>query len=90
MNAERASGPVLWRVDERGVARVTLNRPEVYNAYNGEMIEALLSAYDDLAGRALRAVVITGEGRISRPAPTSTGSTRCGADRRRRICAPRA
>jgi methylglutaconyl-CoA hydratase len=63
MSAESASGPVLWRVDERGVARVTLNRPEVYNAYSGEMIEALLSAYDDLAGRALRAVVITGEGR---------------------------
>jgi methylglutaconyl-CoA hydratase len=63
MSAERASGPVLWRVDERGVGRVTLNRPEVYNAYNGEMIEALLAAYDDLAGSALRAVVITGEGR---------------------------
>ncbi len=63
MSAERASGPVLWRVDERGVARVTLNRPEVYNAYNGEMSAALLEAYDALASENLRAVVITGEGK---------------------------
>ena len=41
--SDGSSGPVLWRVDERGVARVTLNRPEVYNAYNGELIAALLA-----------------------------------------------
>ena len=58
-----ASGPVLCSVDERGVARVTLNRPEVYNAYNGEMIAGLLKIYDLLAGKALRAVVIAGKGR---------------------------
>lgn len=29
------TGRVPWSVDARGVARVTLNRPEVYNAYNG-------------------------------------------------------
>jgi methylglutaconyl-CoA hydratase len=63
MGAATASDPVLWRVDERGVAYVTLNRPEVYNAYNGEMIAALLAAYDALTGEALRAVVITGEGK---------------------------
>ena len=63
MSTTSASDPVLWRVDERGVARVTLNRPEVYNAYNGAMIEALLTAYEDLADKALRAVVIAGAGR---------------------------
>ena len=57
------SGPVLWRVDERGVAHVTLNRPEVYNAYNGDMIEGLLAAYDALGKQNLRAVVITGKGK---------------------------
>ncbi len=30
------NGPVLCSVDERGVAHVTLNRPEVFNAYNGD------------------------------------------------------
>jgi len=63
MNATQTSGPVLWNIDERGVARVTLNRPEVYNAYNGEMIGALLVAYDALAGKSLRAVVIAGQGK---------------------------
>ncbi len=57
------TGPVLWSVDERGVARVTLNRPEVYNAYNGEMISGLLATYDALAKHKPRAVVITGSGR---------------------------
>ena len=57
--------PVLWSVDERGVARVTLNRPEVYNAYNGELIAGLLKTYDALAAKAPRAVVIAGKGRIS-------------------------
>jgi methylglutaconyl-CoA hydratase len=55
---------VLWNVDARGVATVTLNRPEVNNAYNGEMIEGLLRALDALARtQNLRAVVIKGNGR---------------------------
>jgi methylglutaconyl-CoA hydratase len=61
--SEASSDPVLWSVDERGVARVTLNRPEVYNAYNGEMISGLLKIYDALAAKAPRVVVIAGKGR---------------------------
>jgi methylglutaconyl-CoA hydratase len=61
--SEASSDPVLWSVDERGVARITLNRPEVYNAYNGELIAALLKAYDALAAKSPRAVVIAGKGR---------------------------
>jgi methylglutaconyl-CoA hydratase len=58
------SGPVLWDVDGRGVATVTLNRPEVNNAYNGELIQGLLTALDALGGtNGLRAVVIKGNGR---------------------------
>lgn len=55
--------PILTSVDARGVACVTLNRPEVYNAYNDELIQALLKAYDELAGQKLRAVVISGKGK---------------------------
>jgi methylglutaconyl-CoA hydratase len=59
-----ATGPVLWDVDARGVATVTLNRPEVNNAYNGELIKGLLAALDALgAAVSLRAVVIKGNGR---------------------------
>jgi methylglutaconyl-CoA hydratase len=63
MGQATSTNPVLWRVDERGVAYVTLNRPQVYNAYNGDMIAALLSAFDKLSHEPLRVVVITGSGR---------------------------
>jgi enoyl-CoA hydratase/carnithine racemase len=48
MSPSQTSGPVLWRVDERGVARLVLNRPEVNNAYDGALIEGLLVALDAL------------------------------------------
>ena len=39
-----SGAPVLHSLDERGVATVTLNRPEVNNAYNDDVIQGLLSA----------------------------------------------
>jgi methylglutaconyl-CoA hydratase len=58
------NGPVLWDIDARGVATVTLNRPEVNNAYNGKLIEGLLAALDALgAARNLRVVIIKGNGK---------------------------
>src|SRR5437868_10481861 len=57
-------GAVLWDVDARGVATVTLNRPEVNNAYDGAMIDGLLAALDALGGaKGLRAVVLKGNGK---------------------------
>jgi len=56
--------PVLWNLDARGVAEVTLNRPAVNNAYDGGMIEGLHAAMDALADASgLRVVVVTGNGR---------------------------
>jgi enoyl-CoA hydratase/carnithine racemase len=43
------------------IARVTLNRPEVRNALNAELIEALQAAFDGLPP-GIRAVVLSGEG----------------------------
>jgi len=63
MDQASSNDPVIWHIDERGVAYLTLNRPQVYNAYNGDMIIALLAAFDKLAGETLRAAVITGAGR---------------------------
>jgi methylglutaconyl-CoA hydratase len=58
------SGPVLWDIDARGVATVTLDRPEVNNAYDGAMIDGLLAALDALGGtKGLRAVVLKGNGK---------------------------
>jgi len=52
---------VLQSVDARGVATLTLNRPEVNNAYDGALIEALGAALDALSG--VRAVVLRGAGK---------------------------
>src|SRR5262245_27795751 len=61
MIPSQTSGPVLWSVDVRGVARLVLNRPEVPDAYGGALTEGLLDAVAGVA--TLRAVVITGTGR---------------------------
>jgi methylglutaconyl-CoA hydratase len=50
--------------DERGVACVTLNRPEVHNAFNPAMIEALHSIIRDVGkDDSIRAVTLTGAGK---------------------------
>lgn len=59
-----ASEPVLCAVDKRGVAAVTLNRPAVGNAYDGALIDGLITTFDRLAAeRGLRCVVLRGAGR---------------------------
>lgn len=56
--------PVIASVDSNGVATMTLNRPEVGNAYNGAMIQGLLAALDTLsAKKEVRAVLLKGNGR---------------------------
>jgi enoyl-CoA hydratase/carnithine racemase len=59
-----ARNPVLWNLDERGVATVTLNRPEVNNAYDAGLIHGVLSAMDELGKKTqLRVVVLKGNGK---------------------------
>lgn len=49
---------------DHGIARVTLNRPEVHNALNAAMIADLKAAFDRLSDDAdTRVVVLTGEGK---------------------------
>ena len=56
--------PVLWQLDRRGVATVTLNRPEVNNAYDEALIQGLHDAMDALGRHAgLRVVLLRGAGR---------------------------
>lgn len=55
--------PVDLSIDARGVATLTLNRPEKHNALSGEMMEALITVCAQLAAdRAVRVVVLTGAG----------------------------
>src|SRR4051812_4118842 len=49
-----------------GVCRVVLNRPELHNAFNRELIEELRLCFNDLAtlpAGEIRAVILSGEGR---------------------------
>jgi enoyl-CoA hydratase/carnithine racemase len=55
---------VLFELDQDGVAKITLNRPDKMNACSGDLLERLTELYrhcdeDD----AVRAVVVTGAGR---------------------------
>lgn len=60
----KVNDTVLWNIDRRGVATVTLNRPQVNNAYNGDLIAGLHAAMDALGREpSLRIVVLKGNGR---------------------------
>lgn len=50
--------------EKEGVATITLNRPDVYNAFNEEMLRELQTAMDAVSGNdSIRCVVITGAGK---------------------------
>src|SRR5256885_15138517 len=58
------ANPVLWDLDARGVATVTLNRPEVNNAYDAGLINGVLAAMGELGKKPqLRVVVLKGNGK---------------------------
>ncbi len=58
------ANPVLWDFDARGVGTVTLNRPEVNNAYDAGLINGVLAAMDELGQKPnLRVVVLRGNGK---------------------------
>jgi len=58
------ASPVVAEMDPRGVARITLNRPEVGNAYDEALIQGLTAALSEMSGRPeLRAVLLKGNGR---------------------------
>ena len=64
MEGQSAGARLLVATSEHGVARLTMNRPEVHNAFDehliGELTDAVLSLGAD---RRIRAVVLTGAGK---------------------------
>ena len=60
-----------------GVSAITLNRPDVLNAFNREMHKALGAALKDARDSEIRAVVLTGAGRgfcVGQDRPSSAGA----------------
>jgi methylglutaconyl-CoA hydratase len=58
------SAKVLSQVDADGNATVVLNRPEVHNAFDPEMVDAFTATLRQLESRPeVRAIVVTGAGR---------------------------
>jgi len=54
---------LLYAVED-GIATITLNRPEKLNAYNAQMMEDLIQAFDVTDGDdAVKAVIVTGTGK---------------------------
>jgi methylglutaconyl-CoA hydratase len=64
MSKSKASARVLTQVDDYGNVTVSLNRPEVHNAFDPEMVAALTDVLEAVAqDDSIRAVVIAGEGK---------------------------
>jgi len=59
------ANPVLHRLTDGPVAQVRLNRPDVRNAFNAELIAALTSTFEELGSdENVRAIVLSGEGKV--------------------------
>ena len=55
---------VLLETDERGVATLTLNRPEIHNAFDDALIGELLRTLESVENDAgIRALVLRSEGK---------------------------
>ncbi len=62
--AEEAPEPVLLRSDAAGIAGLTLNRPDAFNALSRELLTALQTELDAIKDDpSIRVVVVTGSGR---------------------------
>ncbi len=53
---------LLCDIDDKGIATLTINRPDALNALNGEVLDSLRTTIEGLTGKA-RAIIITGAGK---------------------------
>ena len=57
------SNAIEKNLNDKGVLQLTLNRPEVLNAMNADLIMGLLdNLYEAKANQKVRSIVITGNG----------------------------
>src|SRR5258706_6583621 len=54
---------ILFEADDKGIARITVNRPDKRNALSSELVEELRHAFEYGAReRSVRALIVTGSG----------------------------
>lgn len=64
MSKSTAAARILTSIDDFGNATITLNRAEVHNAFDPDMVRALTATLADIAANdAVRAVIIAGAGK---------------------------
>lgn len=64
VNTDNISDAALCEIDARGVARITLNRPDIHNAFDDVLIADLTAKIETLDGDpAVRVVILTGAGK---------------------------
>lgn len=57
-------GSIVFHIDHKGVATITLNRPDKFNAFDDDMIDALSEIFNHIASdNTLRIMVLTGAGK---------------------------
>lgn len=55
---------VELNIDSRGIARVTLNRPDVHNAFDEHMIQSLIDVFDQIeASNVVRVMILQARGK---------------------------
>ncbi|MFW9778121.1 MAG: enoyl-CoA hydratase-related protein [Candidatus Heimdallarchaeota archaeon] len=55
---------IKLKISDRGIARITLNRGDIHNAFDSRMIQELTQVFTDLAEKTIiRIIILTGEGR---------------------------
>jgi 2-(1,2-epoxy-1,2-dihydrophenyl)acetyl-CoA isomerase len=60
----RSADGILWRIDEHGIARLVIDRPERHNTLSEAAAGAFARAVDELAAGAPRVVLVSGRGSI--------------------------
>jgi 2-(1,2-epoxy-1,2-dihydrophenyl)acetyl-CoA isomerase len=60
---ERRAEGIAWRIDARGIGRITLDRGEQHNTVSLPAAKALAQAIDEVANGSPRVVLLTGRGK---------------------------
>jgi methylglutaconyl-CoA hydratase len=62
LNAMTSRSELVLEIDDRKIARLSLNRPALHNAFNAQLVSDLTAALAEIVSAGCRALVLSGEG----------------------------